>query len=79
MSTLISAYFSDKYKNRSPYIIYPLLLSGMGYIVIMAIPKGPYPGAIYGVLFIIAIGLYTTIPGSVAWNGKFYQQYLSLK
>ncbi|KAF2100891.1 putative MFS nicotinic acid transporter Tna1 [Rhizodiscina lignyota] len=70
IGTITAAYLSDKYHTRSPFIIGPQLFGAIGFVVVMAIPKGKYPGAVYGSLFIIAIGLYTTITGVVSWTGN---------
>lgn len=69
IATVTSAYFSDRLKTRSPFIIIPQLFGALGLVIVMAIPKEKYPGAVYGALFIVAIGLYTTITGVVSWNG----------
>lgn len=47
--------------------MYPLLFGAVGLIIIMAIPQGRYPGASYVMLFVVAIGLDTTIAGVVSW------------
>ncbi len=53
------------------YVIVPLLVAGVGLIIVMAIPKtGKYPGAIYAMLFLVAMGLYPIICGSISWTGK---------
>lgn len=49
------------------YIIVPLLVGGAGLIVVLALPKGRYPGALYAMLFFVAMGLYSIICGTVAW------------
>ncbi|KAK4065835.1 uncharacterized protein Triagg1_8387 [Trichoderma aggressivum f. europaeum] len=70
IATVTSAYFSDRLKTRSPFIIIPQLFGALGLVIVMAIPKERYPGAVYGALFIVAIGLYTTITGVVSWNAN---------
>ncbi|KAK0761632.1 hypothetical protein N5P37_006585 [Trichoderma harzianum] len=70
IATVTSAYFSDRLKTRSPFIIIPQLFGALGLVIVMAIPKEKYPGAVYGALFIVAIGLYTTITGVVSWNAN---------
>lgn len=52
------------------YIIVPLLVGGAGLIVVLALPKGHYAGALYAMLFFVAMGLYSIICGTVAWTGK---------
>ncbi|OCT44468.1 putative transporter [Cladophialophora carrionii] len=68
--TVTAAYFSDKYRTRSPFIIGPQIFGALGFVIIMTIPKEKYPGAVYGCLFIISLGLYTTITGVVSWTGN---------
>lgn len=36
----------------------------------MALPKKKWPGARYGMLFIVASGLYPPLCGIVAWNAN---------
>lgn len=48
----------------------PLIVAGIGLIIVMAIPKGRYPGALYAMLFLVAMGLYSIICGSIAWTGE---------
>lgn len=67
---IIAAKLSDHYQTRSPFIIGPQLFGALGLIIVMAIPKEKYPGAVYVCLFIGAIGLYTTITGVVSWTGN---------
>lgn len=67
---IIAAKISDKYQTRSPFIIGPQLFGALGLIIVMAIPKEKYLGAIYACLFIVAIGLCTTITGVVSWTGN---------
>ena len=69
IALLTTAYLSDKAGTRSMYVIVPLLVGGAGLIVVLALPKGQYPGALYAMLFFVAMGLYSIICGTVAWTG----------
>ena len=70
--TVTAAFLSDKYKSRSPFIIYPFMVAGVGYIGLLALPHPGWPGATYGMLFVVAGGLYPTICGVISWNGKYH-------
>lgn len=63
MGTITAAYLSDKYKRRSPFIIGPQLFGALDLIIVMAIPKEKYPGAVYDSLYIVVVGLHTPITG----------------
>lgn len=69
-SLVIAAFISDRMKRRAPFIIYPLILGGIGLVCLIAVPKGKTPGAIYFLLFVVAIGLYTELTGVIAWTGE---------
>jgi hypothetical protein len=77
VTTLTASYWSDRTKTRSLFIAFPLFLCVLGFIIILALPKDRWPGAIHGMLFVIAIGLYTTIPGVVAWIGESMTYFVS--
>jgi MFS family permease len=68
--TILSAIHSDRYKNRSNFIIYPFMLAAAGYIILLALPHPELPGATYGALFIVAGGLYPVICGVISWNAN---------
>lgn len=70
IALLITAFLSDRAKSRSMYVIVPLVIGGIGLVTVISIPKGVYPGALYAMLFLVAIGLYSMICGTVAWTGK---------
>lgn len=67
---LVCSVWSDKAKKRSPFIIYPYLICAIGFIILMALPKDRWPGARYGMLFIVAAGLYTPLCSIVTWNAN---------
>lgn len=61
---LIMAYFSDKYRIRSPFIIFGFSMILIGYIILATVDA---VGGRYFSLFLIAGGLYN-IPGlNVVW------------
>lgn len=67
---LATAYFADKTKQRASFVIYPYCVCAVGFIITMALPKDKWPGARYGMLFIIASGLYPPLVGIVVWNAN---------
>ena len=67
---MIISPLADKYRKRSPFIIYPLSLAAAGFITVMALPKTKWPGARYGALFPIAAGIYPALPSLVTWNAN---------
>jgi hypothetical protein len=67
---ITTALWADKLKQRAPFVIYPYSLCAIGFIILMALPKDKWPGARYGILFPIAVGLYTPLCVVVAWNAN---------
>ncbi|OBT53111.1 hypothetical protein VE04_07821 [Pseudogymnoascus sp. 24MN13] len=70
IATVSAAFLSDRYKNRSNFIIYPFIIAAIGYIGLLALPHPGWPGATYGMLFVVAGGLYPTICGVISWNAN---------
>ncbi|KAL4903571.1 hypothetical protein BDW74DRAFT_185971 [Aspergillus multicolor] len=71
IALLLAAYLSDKAKDRSMFVIWPLVVGGIGLIGLIAIPKDGYaPGALYFMLFPVAMGLYCIVCGTVAWTAN---------
>lgn len=71
IALLVTAFFSDRAGDRSTYVIVPLLVGGAGLVGLIAIPKGgAASGALFAMLFLVAMGLYSIVCGTVAWTGK---------
>ncbi|KAL4791067.1 major facilitator superfamily domain-containing protein [Aspergillus venezuelensis] len=71
IALLIAAYLSDRAKDRSLFVIWPLVVGGIGLIGLISIPKDGYaPGALYFMLFLVAMGLYCIVCGTVAWTAN---------
>ncbi|KAJ7781840.1 major facilitator superfamily domain-containing protein [Mycena maculata] len=64
IATIAVGYFSDKYKLRGPFIIGSSLVALVGYIVLYTQKA---PGAAYAGAVLAAIGVFPTIPVSLAW------------
>ena len=69
-STIIFARLSDKFRNRWIFIITPFSIALVGYIALLSIPHPALPGLTYFFLFVISIGLYASIIGTVSWVGN---------
>lgn len=78
IATVSSAFLSDHYQNRSKFLLYPFMVAALGYLALILIPHPELPGLTYGMLFVVAGGLYPTICGILTWNGMFIIPSLSL-
>ncbi|KPI42794.1 putative transporter [Cyphellophora attinorum] len=58
LATVIVAYLSDKYQQRTPFIMGGFTLAVLGFIALLAIPHPHYSGVTYFFLFFVAAGLY---------------------
>ncbi|KXS95223.1 hypothetical protein AC578_1868 [Pseudocercospora eumusae] len=67
---IVCSVLSDRYRKRSPFVIYPYFLSATGFLILLAMPADRWPGARYGILFLVAIGLYVPLVGVVSWNAN---------
>ncbi|OAL73143.1 hypothetical protein A7D00_2916 [Trichophyton violaceum] len=56
---LVFAYLSDRYEQRTPFIIAGNTIALLGFAAQLAIPHPRYPGLTYGMLFLVASGLYS--------------------
>ncbi|KFY04914.1 hypothetical protein O988_00414 [Pseudogymnoascus sp. VKM F-3808] len=68
--TITAAFLSDRYESRSNFIIYPCIVAAIGYIGLLSLPHPGLPGATYGMLFVVAGGLYPLICGVISWNAN---------
>lgn len=68
---MITSYYADRTKQRSPFIVFPFCLAAVSFVILMALPKNRWAGARYGMLFAVAAGLYPVICTVISWNGKF--------
>ncbi|PGH15060.1 hypothetical protein AJ80_05685 [Polytolypa hystricis UAMH7299] len=57
--TLTFAFLSDRYEQRTPFIIAGYCIAVVGFIAQLAIPHPRYPGLTYAMLFLVAAGLYS--------------------
>lgn len=53
---VISAWFSDKYKQRSPFIFFFMCLIVIGFVICIAAAGRGVPGVVYFGVFLTAVG-----------------------
>lgn len=70
LMTLIFAFASDKYEQRTPFIMAGYAIAALGLIAQLAIPKPRLPGLTYGMLFLVASGLYAPFTSIVCLTGN---------
>jgi hypothetical protein len=68
--TIVFAFWSDRAKQRSPFIMAGFSIAAAGFIGQLAIPHTRLPGLTYGFLFPVAAGLYCPFIHIVCWTGK---------
>jgi hypothetical protein len=67
---LIFAFWSERVRQRSPFIMAGYAIGACGFIAQLAIPQTRLPGLTYGFLFPVAAGLYCPFIQIVSWIGK---------
>ncbi|KAK2811655.1 hypothetical protein FQN50_001998 [Emmonsiellopsis sp. PD_5] len=68
--TLTFAYFSDRLQTRTPFIMAGFSIAVVGFIALLAIPHPDLPGLTYGMLFLIAMGMYSPFTSIVCLTGN---------
>lgn len=66
---IVFAFWSDRVKQRSPFIMAGFAIAVVGLIAQLAIPHPKLPGLTYGFLFPVAAGFYSPFICIVAWIG----------
>ncbi|OAQ82588.1 high-affinity nicotinic acid transporter [Purpureocillium lilacinum] len=64
---VVSAMLSDRYKQRSSFILGACVTAALGLLALIASPHPNYPGLTYGFLFLAASGLYSVIVPAICW------------
>lgn len=72
VSYIILGYLSDKYKNRSTFLLIALSSCLIGYIILLAAPQ---TGVRYFGVFMVAIGLYATTSLNIVWAASNHAGY----
>ncbi|OAA59041.1 Major facilitator superfamily domain, general substrate transporter [Niveomyces insectorum RCEF 264] len=67
VTSMIIAYVSDKYYQRSPFIITFICVAIVGYIITIVAGVKGVPGLVYAGVFIAVCGLFTAFPGNITW------------
>ncbi|GLI73115.1 hypothetical protein PoHVEF18_001325 [Penicillium ochrochloron] len=62
-----AAWYSDRRKQRSPFILFFMSLIAIGFIIVIASTGRGVPGVVYFGVFIAVIGIYPAFPGNVTW------------
>ncbi|KAA8643916.1 hypothetical protein EYZ11_005475 [Aspergillus tanneri] len=62
-----AAWMSDRYQQRSPFIVFFMCLITLGFIVVLASTGRGVPGVVYFGVFLVVIGIYPSFPGNVTW------------
>ncbi|KAF5863536.1 hypothetical protein ETB97_009780 [Aspergillus alliaceus] len=62
-----AAWLSDRYGQRSPFILFFMSLIALGFIIVLASTGRGVPGVVYFGVFLVVIGIYPSFPGNVTW------------
>ncbi|KAB8075903.1 major facilitator superfamily domain-containing protein [Aspergillus leporis] len=62
-----AAWLSDRYKLRSPFILFFMSLIVIGFTIVLASSGRGVPGVVYCGVFIAVVGIYPAFPGNVTW------------
>ncbi|KAJ0418652.1 major facilitator superfamily domain-containing protein [Aspergillus carlsbadensis] len=61
------AWLSDRYKKRSPFILFFMSLIAIGFVIVLASTDRGLPGVVYFGVFVAVVGIYPAFPGNVTW------------
>ncbi|KAL2869603.1 major facilitator superfamily domain-containing protein [Aspergillus lucknowensis] len=64
---VFGAWMSDRYKKRSPFILFFMSLIAIGFIIVIASSDRGVPGVVYFGVFVAVVGIYPAFPGNVTW------------
>jgi MFS family permease len=64
---IISAYFSDRHGQRSPFILFFMGMIAIGFVIVLASIGRGVPGVVYAGVFIAVVGIYPAFPGNITW------------
>ncbi|KAJ5683776.1 uncharacterized protein N7477_000121 [Penicillium maclennaniae] len=62
-----AAWFSDRRKQRSPFILFFMAMIAIGFVICLASSGRGVPGVVYFGVFVAVIGIYPAFPGNVTW------------
>ncbi|RDW89671.1 MFS general substrate transporter-52 [Coleophoma cylindrospora] len=72
MSYVVLGYLSDKYKQRSNFLLIALSMCLVGYIILLAASQ---PGVRYFGVFVVALGLYASTSLNIVWAASNHAGY----
>ncbi|KAL4735280.1 major facilitator superfamily domain-containing protein [Aspergillus similis] len=61
------AWLSDRYKKRSPFVLFFMSLIAIGFVIVLASTDRGVPGVVYFGVFVAVVGIYPAFPGNVTW------------
>lgn len=64
---IVSAYYSDRHGQRSPFILFFMGMIAVGFVMVLASTGRGVPGVVYAGVFIAVAGIYPAFPGNVTW------------
>ncbi|KAL4931455.1 major facilitator superfamily domain-containing protein [Aspergillus undulatus] len=64
---VFGAWLSDRYKKRSPFILFFMSLIAIGFVIVLASSDRGVPGVVYFGVFVAVVGIYPAFPGNVTW------------
>ncbi|KAJ5674075.1 Major facilitator superfamily domain general substrate transporter [Penicillium macrosclerotiorum] len=64
---VVAAWFSDRQKQRSPFILFFMAMIAIGFIICIASSGRGVPGVVYFGVFVAVVGIYPAFPGNVTW------------
>ncbi|GAA5907591.1 uncharacterized protein JCM6883_001827 [Sporobolomyces salmoneus] len=67
--TLVSAFYSDRKKQRGLFNVFWMGVTVIGYAILLAVNPIDYPGVAYFALFLCVSGVAPSIPCTISWLG----------
>lgn len=67
--TVINALLSDRYQQRTPFILLGVSVGIAGFTALLAIPHPQLPGLTYGMLFLATSGIYMSLVPTLCFVG----------
>ncbi|KAH8809451.1 major facilitator superfamily domain-containing protein [Xylogone sp. PMI_703] len=68
--TIANAILSDRYKQRTPFILLGVTVGIVGFACLLAIPHPQLPGLTYGMLFLATCGIYMSLVPTLCFIGN---------
>lgn len=68
--TVANAMVSDRYQQRTPFILIGVSTGIVGFVCLLAIPHPQLPGLTYGMLFLATSGIYMSLVPTLCFIGS---------